>query len=90
MNKSLVVLKDGVFLLCEVVRLQCDYQSMSWFWWSLEVFLFAFMHPFHKIKVCITLLGFLPGPGIEPCRLFDVRLAENMLVEPVHSLSLVL
>lgn len=59
MNKTLVVLKQNIFLLSEIVRLESDYQGMRRLGWRFQIPLFAFMNPFHQIEVGVALLGLL-------------------------------
>jgi hypothetical protein len=89
MNKTLVVLKQRILLLSEIVRLKRDSQRMRRLRWGFPKPLFAFMNSLHQIEVGVALLGLLAWPRIEPCCVSDVRISKDMLIKPIQSLPLV-
>lgn len=59
MNKALVVLKQRIFLLREIIRLECDRETMCRLGWGFQMALFPFMNPFHQNEVGVALLSLL-------------------------------
>ena len=90
MDYSLVVLEQGIFLVGEVVRLKCDFQLMGRFGRRLKILSFALVNSLYKVEIRISFLGLLARLGIQPCGVFDVFFAKNVLVEPIQRLPLIL
>lgn len=59
MHNSLVILKQSILLLREVVRLQRNNKFMFRLRWGFHHALFGLMNSFQQIEVRITFSGFL-------------------------------
>lgn len=90
MDDALVVLVDGVRLLCEVVRFERDRELVGGFGGSLQGAELGLVHALAEVEGLLIprRLGF--GLGVQPRRLFDVVIAEDVVVEAVLRLPLVL
>lgn len=59
MNDPLVVFEENVFLLGEIVRLECDFQIMSRLGRSLEIVFLALVDSLEELEIGVTFLGLL-------------------------------
>jgi hypothetical protein len=86
--QSLVILIQDILFLCEIVRLQRDRQFMRWLRRDLQALAFGFVDPFYQVEVCITFPGLFAGFWVKLCRILDIGISENVLIEAVQGLSL--
>jgi hypothetical protein len=89
-DDTLVVLVEEVFLLCESVWVQCDCEFVGGLCWLLEIRELALVDTFAEIKGLLVSCCFGFGFWVQFCRLFDVFIAEYVVVEAVLGLPLVL
>lgn len=89
MDDALVVLVEEIFLPCESVWFQRDCELVSGFGWPGERREFALVDTFAEIKGLFVSCCFGFGLWMQSCRLFDVFVAEDVVVEAVLRLPLV-